>query len=322
MPLESINTESGPVNIKRIEKVRKSVANTFKRFTNIPLADAWFNPFLRKITVNPELDKFSTIVNVAQGNLQNVSGVLLAHEAVHTHQIAKQKIFNPIELLKMENDAWIMQEKEPDLSINEARRLQVRSRDLNIILESQAFILEYMLKGADENFDQESILAAKSLLKGIKEKKSDPAFIELFEKFGINDNSLSQLSESYSKNRFLSILDSVVKRVKKYLPRKDRGDENYLDRMQSATLQIIRLLDQGVNHCQITDLVRDNYESINSGKEYDQSSQKYKFLQRAIEEHSSQEQIDDDSLLKKFNQQMENRVMKVRNIAMEELIKK
>lgn len=113
----------------------------------------------------------------------------------------------------------------------------------------------------------------------------------------INNIPLSR----YSENGFASIVDLVIDNVRTYLPKKDQDNENYLNRIRSATLQIIRLLDQGISHRQIADLIRNNYQSIHQGSERDESTCTYKFLKSMEKQAQDGRQMDDDSLLEKFN---------------------
>jgi hypothetical protein len=217
---------------------------------------------------------------------------------------------------------------DPELSRSEAAQLVRASRDVNILREVQAYILAYSLTGGAEGaWPPDEISRLKSgiakaglgevAIEGINKEQMETA-VQAMEQMEFNGIPLSR----YSENGYASMLDLVINITKFYLPKADQNDKGYLNRIQSATFQIIRLLDKGVSHREIANLIRNNHESIHAGKEWGENSHGYKFLQEAIEQHPNQEQIDDKNLLDRFNKQTENRVMKLRAIATEELTRK
>jgi len=310
LPLASIDTEEGLVEIKKLGRMRRAVYNTFYRLLKVPEPLAMFLPRPRKIHVNnSELDSFSTIVAVAKGNFSSIVGGSLVHEAAHAHQNPKLKPLNSEGERKTSERMWQSYHENPDLRFTEAIALKLRSRDLAILQETQAYILEYSLTGGSDIYPADAVVELK------KNSVKD----------GIDLGEVTLLGiplSRYSENGYAPMLDRIVNNVSTYLPKMDQGKKGYLNRIDSAALQIMRLLDQGMSHREIADLMRRNRESIHAANEWDYTSKKYKFLEEAVEDHAGQEQIDEDSLLKKFDEQKEQRVMRMRAIAMEELARK
>lgn len=302
IPLGQITTQSGPVEIKKNGKARQVIGNTILKFLKVNTAAAGYEPNNKRIRVTPKLDAFSTIAAIAKGDFRSIVGPELAHEALHAHQDIEQKPMDQTLAAESLRRALTLQKTDSGLSLAEAIQLEGRSRDLAIITESQAYILQFMLTGG--NVSPDTIRVLKSALAQVEATETGQV--------QINNISLSR----YSENGFASVVDLVVDNVRTYLPKKDQDNEGYLNRIRSATLQMIRLLDKGISHRQIADLIRSNYRSIHESTEWEETTRTYKFLHSLEKSTQNGTQIDDESLLYKFNKHTEERVMKLRQIAM------
>lgn len=321
--LRSIDTASGLVKIKKIGIMRAV-------FSDVLLdqrPDSFDESRMKIRTLSSDLDPFSTMVCIAN---EQLPGAALAHEATHAHQGSGRKITNQMIADATHRAGFEMQRIYPELSYREAFRLCFVSRDEDILKETQAHILLYSITGGDAPHDEVATLKAnlakarRGELKPSDIEKSDPgitplndtqkeAWLQTKEREEYDDIPLSR----YSENGYASILDLVANSVKVYLPKMDRDNEKYLSRIQTATFQIIRLLNHGISHRQIADLIRNNIASIRGESVWDEVSKKYKFLEFPAGHNQGRE--DDNRLLERFNKQTESRVMRLRSIATEEL---
>lgn len=304
--LRYITTPAGQVEIVRVGKARRDLENIILKLLRGEVATAIYDPNTRRIFITPILDAFSTTAAVAKGDLRNVVGIDLAHEALHAHQESERKPVDKARSAEFLQGARAIQRSDPRLSLIEAMGLEGSSRDLTILIETQAHILHFMLTGGD--FPPDIILTLKSTAAQSGKTEAQQLLI--------NNVPLSR----YSENGYGPIIDLVVENVKTCLPKKDQDENKYLDRIRCACLQIIRLLGSGVSHIQIANLIKDNYQAIHSGGQWDEENQRYSFLQPSVDRSSTAGQMDDAALLESFNKQNEERVMKIRAIAREALM--
>jgi hypothetical protein len=300
IPLNQITTQSGPVKLERIGRARQAIGNTILKFLKLNTAAASYEPSNKRIKVVAKLDGFSTVVAIAKGDFSGIVGPEIAHESLHAHQDIERQPMDQTQAAESLRRALTIQKTDSGLSLTEAIQLEGKSRDLAIITETQAYLLQFMLTGGNIPSDTIKVLKFALAQSGSTETGQ----------LQINNILLSR----YSENGFASIDDMVIDNVRTYLPKKDQDNEDYLNRIRSATLQMIRLLNQGVSHRQIADLIRSNHQSIQNSTEWDETTHNYKFLRL---ERSSQDgaQIDDESLLIRFNKQTEERVTKLKQIA-------
>lgn len=238
--LDHIDTGEGPVRVKRLGRLGKSAKNFLYGLLIGQGFIAEYLPRSRVIKFEPKLDAFSTVVAAAKGKLQNIDGIILSHEATHAHQYPNFDQLDPTEKAKLDIDYETIRQAEPNQPFGELLQLAQLSRDVRIISEVQANMLEYSLSGGPD----------------------------------IPSGSGSD-----------SIIDLIQNEVKIYLPKSDKNNEGYLNRIQTATLQILQLLDRGISHLQIAELMRRNYVPLQTGNEWDKEAGKYKFFERALEEH-------------------------------------
>lgn len=300
-----IMTQNGTVNIYKEGKVARAVNNVISKLVKINEAAARYQKYRKRITVTSEMDSFSTVVAVARGNFRSVVGPKIAHEAIHAYQDVEHPQMD-LELASgIVKRAVELQKSDTDLSLVEAIQLEGRSRDGAILTETQAYLMSYMLSGGD--MSAETITTIKKALVQADTKVGGESVL-------LDDIPLSR----YSEGGFAPIEDLVMKEVISYMPKKDRGNGEYANRIHSATVQMVRLLDSGVGHRQIADLLRENYQGINSDQEWDEATGEYKFLSKFI--HAQDIKPEGEELvLKRFNGQNEERAIKIKRIATEEL---
>lgn len=312
-----IQTDSGFSDVKNIAELSRAEQLAYRELLQRQGCDAYFNLYSREIRFDSKIDRVQTVKSVANGDFTEVALVMLAHEALHSHQ-------NPLLQRPSSTEIEKITDKEQDLTKLDAERLAARARDLSILQETQAYILQYSLTGGSNNPDYRA--RSKTLLteiisiaeqKGQKDIEGEP--IDEFIK-RINSSEADGIRFSdFSENGYPPVMGYIEYRLIKYLPEKDRNNKDYLERIHKATTQIIRLLDKGMSHRQIADLMREHRNEIHEGREWDERRKGYKFLQEAIDQNPNQDAIDDEELMKKFNRRTEERVLKIRSIAKDAL---
>lgn len=296
-----IQTQTGDVPVMKTSGFAESARNIIRKMFKFEAAGAVYSPTKSEIIVRSRLDRFSTTAAIAMGAFRDVLGPVLAHEAGHAFQDIDHQMPNKESTRQTIARASQMVKSEKGLSYAEAIALDGRSRDLAIVTESHSYVIQYMLTGGDMRPDQ-----VKTLRDVVNEQKNiDP------DKILVNEIPLT----SYSENGFASVLDYVESNVKTYLPQKDRENPDYLNRIRSVTVQIVRLLAIGATNLQVADLIRQNYESIHQGKEWNHQTNGYDFLTLEKTDPLAGSLPPDDELVKRFNASIENRVMKVSQIA-------
>lgn len=326
----TLQAKTGPAFIKARGGLYKRGRNLLEAICGEIKSEAYFNKRSRKINVFPRLDKFSTVVAIAKGNLSYIVGPSIAHEAVHAHQAIKEG-FDFIHLPERLREAAWLRQNDPELSESEVRGLIDQSIDLTILNEVQAYLLEYSLTGGAGGTARPGIVSAyKNKLTQYQEgehgKLAEQDLLEDVD-HEIEATSIAFLGQKgfggiplqlYSKNGYAPIRELVVSKTKRYLPKSYQDQQKAVRRIKAALLQMIRLLDKGVSHREIAESISNCGESADPGSEWDTEAEEYKFLQRAITEHPGQDKTEND-LFRKFDKKTEERVMRLRNIAAEEL---
>lgn len=304
-PLNEIQTHEGPARILRTSRIRQNLTNIIYKVFGFDTATARYSPDTRLITITPRSDAFTTVAAIAQGNFSSVDGPDIAHEALHAKQDINHEQLDTIKSALVIQKSLAIQKTDSDLSLAEAIRLEGRSRDLAILTECQSYVLQYMLSGGSAS--QDMILDLRSIMQYQPNSS--------MEKFEVNGLPLSR----YLDNGLPPVSDFVIHHVKNYLPKKDQDNPEYIGRINSATLQIVSLLELEVNHSQIAELIRQNYNNIHEGKEWDENLHGYSFLQQAIDERSSESGLNQEALVDSFNEKVENRLSRMRQIALDSI---
>lgn len=286
---------------------------------------ASFSPFGRHIKVDKFLDGFSTIATLAISDLENIKGFNLAHEALHAHQLPISKMRSKENSIKMFYDLLKVEDNKPNPSMenvwNEFNAQQFPI-DCTIIWEVQAHILSYMLYRGGVSASKIKMLEGQ--LKDDEEKRN---CLERIERLGLS-------LDDYSENGYPYIKRYINEIVSHYLPNKYRNRASFLDRISSATEDILKLLALGKSHQEIAELIRKNYESIAAGNEWPEGSNNwshYEFLGKEVFRILGNEKISDVQRTDLRNrwlnageiirEETEERLTKLRLIAVEEFEK-
>lgn len=311
--IREIQTSNGTVAIQNIAQMSQIEQRLYREQMKLHKCDAGFHLASRTILIDSNIDNAQAINNLAVGNNSEIAGIMLAHEAVHSHQNPLLTEPDPREVKKIEK-------KETGIDKIEAQMLARRSRDLSILQETQAYILQYSLTGGTNNpVETANKKALITEIVGLASEKG----VTQFEGQSI-ESIINRINETksngvtfseYSENGYAPVLGYIDSLLINYLPKKDRGNGIYRERFRNAAIQIIRLLDKGMSHRQIADLMREKRIDIHEGREWDESRHCYKFLQDAIDQDSNPDALSDESLIEKFTRQTEVRLLKIRSIA-------
>lgn len=308
IPIKQIETAIGPVEIIRRNKIKRFFRHLFSRILGSLEAAAEYSPSERVIYITPILNKQEALAAYANQGHDSIVGADLAHEALHAHQSPLRQKLNQLSAAQAMKEAVAMVKDDSSLTLVEAIQLQGRPRDLMIVTEVQAYVLSYMLRGPES--------PPKIVMQMIDTLKS--ADMADWQNVTINGVALGSIPE----NGQMSVVDCVLESVRRYLPKIDQDNEIYTQRIDAFCQQVIRALHLGLDHLQIANLIRVNYEKISSGADWDPINKAYRFLQKEIDELLEKRVVSDTWSLEavdQFNKKTTSRLEKIAEIAQQSL---
>lgn len=309
-PIKKIETALGPVKVIKGSRRNRSLKHLFSRVAGIGKAKAEYSPTKREITITPELDNKRTLIAYANQDYELIVGDSLAHEALHAHQDILHKRINSLNAVMIIREAMQMIKVDDNLKLVEAIQLTGRSRDMAIVTEAQAYLLNYMLRGPSV---PPSVVL--QVVKSLKESN-----VTNWQNYQINGVTL----DSFAENGQMSAIDYIVHSVRSYLPKIDQENEDYLLRISNFCQQLIEALYLGLSHFEIASLIRKNYEEISAGSNWDPENKVYRFLQKEIDALAQKQGMPHAWTLgldNEFNKRVALRLSKLTKIAEESLSK-
>ncbi len=305
---QEITTRDGKVKIQKISNMRLYLMSMARRTAVSQGIGAMFSDTKRVITICPS--KFKGRAYLEKIEEEGLSGVYaedLSHETLHAHQVKPSKRSAIEELVdgtllgtyKAAKYIRLRQLAEGDISWVEASILNNRSRSVTILTEAQAYILTYMLNAGNNGRD------FRGQIKRLQELGVDGT---------INEQPLS----NFDKNGLLDVREYVYENVKTYLPVKDKNDQEYKDKIHSAVVQILQLLEQGFTHRQIAEMIRDNFDNLQASDMWNADKKEYTFLSTPLQKPAREE----SELVRDFQQRTSDRYDAVKEVVGEFLHRK